>query len=140
MQCQHAIHATHISHHVPVESARLRKSPSLPSTSTGELCERFLSSTSPPRRILTILRRRTRCCPLSSGGPPPNARVLPFSELVASMRAVCACSHMEVQHVTCARCNASGPRVFCLQWAELVLVLLRAPPHGQGGQHYRPRP
>ena len=140
MQCQHAIHATHISHHVPVESARLRKSPSLPSTSTGELCERLLSSTSPPRRILTILRRRTRCCPLSSGGPPPNARVLPFSELVASMRAVCACSHMEVQHVTCARCNASGPRVFCLQWAELGLVLLRAPPHGQGGQHYRPRP
>ena len=107
--------------------------------STGELCERFLSSTSPPWRILTISRRRTRCCPLSSGGPPPNARAHPFSELVASMRAVCACLHMEVQNVTCARCNASGPRVFCLQWAELVLGLLHAPPHGQGCQQYRPR-
>ena len=70
--------------------------------------------------------------------PPPNARALPFSELVASMRAVCACLHMEVQNVTCARCDASGPGVFCFQWAELVLGLLHAPPHGQGGQHSRP--
>ena len=71
--------------------------------------------------------------------PPPNARALPFSELVASMRAVCACLHMEVRNVTSARCDASGPGVFCLQWAELVLGLLRPPPHGQGRQHSRPR-
>ena len=91
-----------------------------------------------PRRILKISRRRSRCCPLSLGGPPPNARALPFSEPVASMRAVCARLHMEVQTMTCARCTASGPGIFCPQWAELVLRLLHAPPHGQGGQHSRP--
>ena len=114
------------------------QNPSLPSPSTGELRERFSTSIRPPGRILKISRRRSRCCPLSLGGPPPNARALPFSEPVASMRAVCARLHMEVQTMTCARCTASGPGIFCPQWAELVLRLLHAPPHGQGGQHSRP--
>ena len=92
---------------------------------------------SPPRRSLKISRRKTRCRPFWLGGPPPNARTLPFSELVASMRAVCACLHMEVRNVTSARCDASGPGIFCLRWAELVLGLLHPPPHGQGRQHLR---
>ena len=77
-----------------------------------------------------------RCHRLSVGELPHSARVFAFPELVASMRAVCACLHMEVQNLTLARCYASGPGVFCLQWAELELGLLDGPPHGQGGQHY----
>ena len=77
-----------------------------------------------------------RCHRLSVGELPHSARVFAFPELVASMRAVCACLHMEVRNVTLARCYASGPGVFCLQWAEMELGLLDGPPHGQGGQHY----
>ena len=77
-----------------------------------------------------------RCHRLSVGELPHSARVFAFPELVASMRAVCACLHMEVQNLTLARCYASGPGVFCLQWAEMELGLLDGPPHGQGGQHY----
>ena len=63
-----------------------------------------------------VSARRTRCRRLLLGEPPHKARVFPFSELVASMLAVCACLHMEVQNVTCARFNASGPT-----WGFLLL-------------------
>ena len=92
----------------------------MPSAFTGALLGRFTSSTSPPQRILTISAWRMRCHRLSVGELPHSARVFAFPELVASMRAVCACLHMKVlRHDSCA--------LLCLRTWDFL------PPMGRAG-------
>ena len=85
-----------------------------PSAFTGELLGRFSSSTSPTWRNLTISSRRTRCCRLSWGEQPPKCARFSFLELVASIAPFARACTWQRAHVTCARCDASGPGVFCL--------------------------